>query len=242
MNGKPTAKPLPDGDHVTIFMWLLRQCMRHRPDLDLHPEQGLKFGAYRNGRARPDGSLGPVGHFAGLGEWADPSGVLMAVEVTSHDSGTDRRDRVEKRDGYAQADIPVYLLIDRDTNALVVHSAPQHGTYTQTDSHPYGATVQLPPRWTSPWKPRSSRTTRCSPGSHSLTPGPSHRAWPRPRPRYPLGYVAQPYFFAWRGTSTTPGLLWTAVKRGPRTGTTHSKSCSSRTSHLDGPSEYRSTG
>ncbi|MFE3183297.1 Uma2 family endonuclease [Streptomyces violascens] len=144
INGKPTAKPLPDGDHVTIFMWLLRQCMRHRPDLDLHPEQGLKVGAYRNGRARPDGSLGPVGHFAGLSEWADPSGVLMTVEITPHDSGTDRCDRVEKRDGYAQANIPVYLLIDRDTNALVVHSNPQHGRYTQTTSHPYRATVQLP--------------------------------------------------------------------------------------------------
>lgn len=91
-----------------------------------------------------DGSLGPVGHFAGLGEWADPAGVLMAVEVTSHDSGTDRRDRVEKRDGYAQAGIPVYLLIDRDANTFVVHSDPHDGTYTQTVPHPYGATVQLP--------------------------------------------------------------------------------------------------
>ncbi|WP_329463843.1 Uma2 family endonuclease [Streptomyces sp. NBC_01431] len=144
INGKLEVKPVPDGDHVTIFMWLLRQCMRHRPELDLHPEQGLKVGAYRKGRTRPDGSLGPVGHFAGGGEWADPAGVLMVVEVTSHDSGTDRRDRVEKRDGYAQAEIPVYLLIDRDANALVVHSDPQEGRYAQTVSHPYGATVELP--------------------------------------------------------------------------------------------------
>lgn len=63
INGKLEVKPVPDGDHVTIFMWLLRQCMRHRPELDLHPEQGLKVGAYRKGRTRPDGSLGPVGHF-----------------------------------------------------------------------------------------------------------------------------------------------------------------------------------
>ncbi|MGW1870483.1 Uma2 family endonuclease [Streptomyces mauvecolor] len=144
VNGKLEVKPVPDGDHVTIFMWLLRQCMLHRPDLDLHPEQGLKVGAYRNGRAKPDGSLGPVGHFAGLGEWADPAGILMTVEVTSPDSGTDRRDRIKKRDGYAQAGIPVYLLVDLDANALVVHSDPHDGTYTQTASHPYGSTVQLP--------------------------------------------------------------------------------------------------
>ncbi|MFE0509953.1 hypothetical protein [Streptomyces sp. NPDC058964] len=37
-----------------------------------------------------------VAHFAGHGEWADPKGVLLVVEVTSHDSDTDRRDRQEK--------------------------------------------------------------------------------------------------------------------------------------------------
>ncbi|MFE9405947.1 Uma2 family endonuclease [Streptomyces sp. NPDC006530] len=144
INGKLEVKPVPDGDHVTIFMWLLRQCMQARPDLDLHPEQGLKVGTYRNGRARPDGALGPVGHFAGQGEWADPAGVLMVVEVTSHDSGTDRRDRVEKRDGYAEAGLPVYLLIDRDADAVVVHSAPRDGRYAEITAYAYGATVTLP--------------------------------------------------------------------------------------------------
>ncbi|MEU3407258.1 hypothetical protein ABZ766_25405 [Streptomyces sp. NPDC006670] len=38
---------------------------------------------YRSGRARPDGVLAPVGTFAGTGEWADPTGVLMVLEVTS---------------------------------------------------------------------------------------------------------------------------------------------------------------
>ncbi|WP_405507950.1 Uma2 family endonuclease [Streptomyces cyaneofuscatus] len=144
VNGKLEVKPVPDGDHGTIFMWLLRQCMQHRPDLDLHPEQGLMVEAYREGRARPDGALAPRRHFAGQGEWAPTDGVLMAVEVTSHDRDTDRRDRNEKPLGYAAADIPVYLLIDRESGTLVVHSEPDKGRYRQQLSYDYGDTVVLP--------------------------------------------------------------------------------------------------
>ncbi|MGC4927152.1 Uma2 family endonuclease [Streptomyces sp. DT117] len=144
INGQLEVKPVPDGDHGTIFMWLLRQCMQHRPDLDLHPEQGLMVEAYREGRARPDGALAPRRHFAGQGEWAPTDGVLMAVEVTSHDRDTDRRDRNEKPLGYAAAEIPVYLLIDRESGTLVVHSEPDKGRYRQQLSYDYGDTVVLP--------------------------------------------------------------------------------------------------
>lgn len=56
--------------------------------------QGLKVDSYRKGRARPDGILAPIDHFAGQGEWADPQGVLAVVEVTSWDFDTNARDRV----------------------------------------------------------------------------------------------------------------------------------------------------
>ncbi|PCG83988.1 hypothetical protein CIB93_21415 [Streptomyces sp. WZ.A104] len=144
INGKLEVKPVPDGDHGTIFMWLLRQCMQHRPDLDLHPEQGLMVEAYRQGRARPDGVLAPRRHFAGQGEWAPAEGVLMTVEVTSHDHDTDRRDRNEKPHGYAAAGIPVYLLIDRESGTLLVHSEPDKGRYRQQHSYDYGDAAVLP--------------------------------------------------------------------------------------------------
>ncbi|WP_328621115.1 Uma2 family endonuclease [Streptomyces sp. NBC_00354] len=142
--GKLEVKPVPDGDHGAIFMWLLRQCMQQRPELDLHPEQGLVVEHYRAGRARPDGVLAPVAHFAGQGEWADPTGALMVVEVTSHDADTDRHDRWEKRDGYAAVDIPVYLLIDRQSCTVAVHSDPSGGSYRESPSFPYGETVKIP--------------------------------------------------------------------------------------------------
>ncbi|WP_405912659.1 Uma2 family endonuclease [Streptomyces sp. NBC_00963] len=144
INGKLGVKPVPDGDHGEIIMWLLRQCIQQRPELGLYPEQGVKVESYRQGRARLDGALAPTGHFSGQGEWAHPGGILMAVEVTSHDSDSDLRDRVEKRDGYAASGIPVYLLVDRDTEKLVVYSEPERGEYLTRASHAYGATVTLP--------------------------------------------------------------------------------------------------
>lgn len=68
----------------------------------------------------------------------------MTLEVTSYDYDTNLRDRVEKRDGYAATGIPVYLLIDRDTEELVVYSDPREGVYESRTLHPFGATVKLP--------------------------------------------------------------------------------------------------
>ncbi|TCR23784.1 putative restriction endonuclease [Streptomyces sp. BK205] len=68
----------------------------------------------------------------------------MAVEITSYDSDTNRRDRVEKPDGYAAAGIPVYLLIDRDERAVVVFNQPEDGRYRHEEKLPFGATVELP--------------------------------------------------------------------------------------------------
>ncbi|MBQ0864580.1 Uma2 family endonuclease [Streptomyces sp. RK75] len=146
IDGRIAEKAVPDGDRGTITMWLLRQCMQSRPELALHPLQGLKVGACRKGRARPDGSLVPIDHFVGQGEWADPAGVLMTVEVTSYDSDTDQRDRREKPAAYAAAGIPVYLLIDRDRCEVVVHTNPNQeaGRYRDLHTASFGEQVDIP--------------------------------------------------------------------------------------------------
>ena len=144
VNGKLEVKPVPDGDHGAIVMWLLERCMQQRTELRVYPEQGLRIGGYRKGRARPDGALAPLDHFVGQGEWADPDGVVMAVEVTSHDPDTDRRDRRENRDGYAESDIPVFLLIDRETCTVIVYSDPDGSSYRNRTSYPFGSVVELP--------------------------------------------------------------------------------------------------
>ncbi|MFD9909940.1 Uma2 family endonuclease [Streptomyces sp. NPDC059063] len=147
IGGRIWIKGVTDGNHGTIIMWLIRQCMQARPDLDLNPVQGLRTEAYRNGRARPDGVLAPTGHFEGHGDWADPSGVLMAVEVTSYDSDTHARDRVEKPVAYAEAEIPVYLLIDRDNGTVTVFSEPdnERSRYRNIHTIGFGEQLVLPP-------------------------------------------------------------------------------------------------
>ncbi|GAA2387808.1 Uma2 family endonuclease [Streptomyces glaucosporus] len=126
VRGELRVKPVPDGDHGEIIRWLLKRCMVQRPESYLYPEQGLIVEKYGNGRARPDGALAPEMYFAGRGEWSDPSGVLMVVEVTSTRPG---KDRTEKPDGYAEAGIPVHLLVDRERQELVVRSRPEKGRY-----------------------------------------------------------------------------------------------------------------
>ncbi|MFE7954220.1 Uma2 family endonuclease [Streptomyces sp. NPDC057413] len=144
VHGKVLVKPMPDGNHSEIYMWLLERCMQARPDLRLHPERGLKTEAYRKGRARADAVLVPKGSLRGRGEWSEAEGVLMAVEITSYDSDTNQRDRVEKPDGYAAAGIPVYLLVDRDDCSIVVFNQPESGRYRHQEKLPFGATVKLP--------------------------------------------------------------------------------------------------
>ncbi|MER6347622.1 Uma2 family endonuclease [Streptomyces sp. NPDC001595] len=126
-------------------MWLLRLFLQLRPELALYPEQGLRIGAYGKGHACADGALAPLDHFVAQdGDWADPDGVLMVVEVTSRDRGTDRRDRIDKVRGHAEAGIPVYLLVDRDSDTLTVFSDPRDGVYRRRPTYPYGAAVRLP--------------------------------------------------------------------------------------------------
>ncbi|KUL27243.1 hypothetical protein ADL12_30645 [Streptomyces regalis] len=144
INGKLEVKAMPDGNHREIFVWLQEQCMQHRPDLRVYGESGVKTEAYRKGRARTDGAVARKGHFKGHGEWSGSNGIVMAVEITSHDRDTNQRDRIDKPVGYAAADIPIYLLIDRDNNTVVVYSEPKDDRYQQIASHPWGTPAQLP--------------------------------------------------------------------------------------------------
>ncbi|MFK4103825.1 Uma2 family endonuclease [Streptomyces sp. NPDC019531] len=145
INGRIGVKKVADGDQNTIVVWLSKRCMQVRPDLDLYQGRGLRVEKYRDGRARPDAVLVPEEHFAGHGEWADPSGALMVVEVTSYDSDTDRRDRREKPVAYGAAGIPFYLLIDRDACTVKLYSDPDPGVgYRDSRTVPFGVQLLLP--------------------------------------------------------------------------------------------------
>ncbi|CAG6394797.1 Uma2 family endonuclease [Streptomyces cocklensis] len=146
VGGKLGVKAVSDVIHTSMTMWLVRQCIQQQPEWDLHVGQGLKIETHRNGRAIPDGVLAPVNHLVetSRGEWAEPGGVLMTVEITSFDRDTTQRDRIDKPRAYAESAIPVYLLIDRDTREVTVHSEPDGGVYQKRVIVPFGKTVALP--------------------------------------------------------------------------------------------------
>lgn len=75
--------------------------------------------------------------------WAPTEGLRLVAEVTS---GDPYRDRVVKRRGYATAAIPLYLLVDREQRAVVLHSDPDVDSSDYLDIHnvPYGKDVPLP--------------------------------------------------------------------------------------------------
>ncbi|MEU4117334.1 Uma2 family endonuclease [Kitasatospora sp. NPDC028055] len=142
INGKLGVKPVPDGDHGRIIQWLNRISIQARPELYVH-DQGLKLQGYQGGFARPDGTLADADAFVGHGEWATTEQVLMVAEVTLFESDTDRRDRVEKPRAYAETGIPVYLLIDRDSAEVIVHSQPDGVRYETVQTLPFGRSVRL---------------------------------------------------------------------------------------------------
>ena len=144
INGRVLLTPAPDGDHSEASRVVARQVIRERPDLWLYEERGLAIPGYRAGRARADGAIAPDGYFRGQPAWSDPAGVLMVVEVTSGLEQDAEVDRVDRRDAYAQAGLPVYLLVDRHRGEAVVHWDPEGGSYRHSARAAFGAALALP--------------------------------------------------------------------------------------------------
>jgi Uma2 family endonuclease len=142
--GKLGAKPSPDRDHQEVIAWLQQRFALAEPELWLYPSNEIKIQADRGGRAIPDATLAPDGTFVGQPLWKNPDGILMAVEVTSFDSDTDRRDRTQEPHAYAETGIPVYLLVDRSSCETVVYSRPVDGRYSTIVRLPFGTPVELP--------------------------------------------------------------------------------------------------
>lgn len=103
----------------------------------------MKAEAYRKGRARTDGTLVPVDHFRGDGEWSNPDGALMAVEITSRDRDTDQRDRIDKPVGYAAGHprLPPHRPRQQHPDGL---QRAEGRSLPASPSYPWGATVEIP--------------------------------------------------------------------------------------------------
>ncbi|WP_344288478.1 Uma2 family endonuclease [Streptomyces synnematoformans] len=139
IEGEIVVSPPPDRDHEDIvgkLMWLIAR--ESATQLYAPGTVGL---ITPHGRFIPDATVGAWGSFHGSESWAEPSGVVMTVEVTS--VRTDK-DRGPKRRGYAAAGIPLYLLVDRSNTTTTLYSEPSGEDYRQHSRVPFGKELDLP--------------------------------------------------------------------------------------------------
>ncbi|GAA1975532.1 Uma2 family endonuclease [Kitasatospora viridis] len=139
IEGKIIVTPPPDGEHETVIGRVAKQVFRKcTEDLDFAPTKGL---VVPDGRYIPDGTFARRGAFSAAESWWRPEGALLVLEVTSSRPG---KDREEKRTGYAAAGIPLYLLVDREADQVVLHSDPKDGQYRGTVTVKLGDPLDLP--------------------------------------------------------------------------------------------------
>src|ERR1700761_6331506 len=115
-DGEIVVTPPPDGNHRSTIWRILRQSSRNSSTaMDYAPETGLivpSRGIPGEGRLIPDAVFAPAEFdvFHNAPSWMSPDGVELVLEVTSSRPDLHRN---EKRRAYAGAEIPLYLLVDR---------------------------------------------------------------------------------------------------------------------------------
>lgn len=139
IGGEIVVSPPPDGNHEDIVGELTRQIVRNSTsELYASGTKGLDTPA---GRLIPDSTVGPTGLFRGRDPWMSPEGVLLVAEVTST---RPHKDRTVKRQAYAAAEIPLFLLIDRRAGEAMLYSEPRGGEYRADVRVPFGKPLNLP--------------------------------------------------------------------------------------------------
>lgn len=139
IEGEIVVTPPLDGGHETAIGRIVWQVARRCPEeLDFAGGKGL---IVPGGRFIPDGTFTDRDAMVGRESWSEPDGVLLVLEVTSR---RPQKDREQKRLGYAAAGIPLYLLVDRQRELVVLHSEPKHGDYAATVTAVPGDLLSLP--------------------------------------------------------------------------------------------------
>ncbi|QKW21698.1 Uma2 family endonuclease [Kitasatospora sp. NA04385] len=139
IEGEITVTPPPDGDHEAVIGRIVRRVFKlSGEDITVAGNKGL---IVPGGRYIPDLTFAEEGAFDAQPPWMRPKGVLMVAEVTSSNPA---RDREAKRQGYAAAGIPLYLLVDRRRNEVLLYSRPEDGDYGVTVAVSVGNPLLLP--------------------------------------------------------------------------------------------------
>jgi Uma2 family endonuclease len=147
IEGEIVVTPPPDGEHEKYISRVVRQVIkRSRTDMDVSGNKGLlleRGGACPRNRAIPDVTFAPLEQdlFGSAESWMPCKGIAMVLEVTSTKPQADRE---AKRRCYARADIPLYLLADREASSVTLFSAPENDDYREICTRPFGKSLPLP--------------------------------------------------------------------------------------------------
>lgn len=147
INGEIVVTPPPDGDHENIVGLITKQVVRRsRAEMSISGRRGLVLGTEETGgdcRVIPDLTVAPAERrvFRGAPSWMHPAGVALVVEVTSQRAELDRND---KRLSYTGARVPLYLLVDREREQVMLFSGPLEGDYGRFVTVVFGGKIELP--------------------------------------------------------------------------------------------------
>jgi Uma2 family endonuclease len=146
IDGEIVVTPPPNGNHERCIAEIVEQMITNSATrMHFSGHKGLIL-SWADGEARviPDVTLAPkkLDLFRDAPPWMPSAGVAMVVEVTS--SSPDR-DREAKRRAYAAAQVPLYLLIDREDRQVTLFGNPLRDDYATKSAAAFGSGVQLPP-------------------------------------------------------------------------------------------------
>jgi Uma2 family endonuclease len=147
VNREIVVTPPPYGTHEDIIGQIAKQVLRKSSiDMDFAGQKGLIVpdrGIADAGRVIPDATFAPANLrlFHGAAPWMPVVGVAMVVEVTS---SRPERDREVKRRAYADAKIPLYLLVDHEVDRVTLFSNPAGDDYSSMAIESIGRGLKLP--------------------------------------------------------------------------------------------------
>ncbi|KOU51546.1 membrane protein [Streptomyces sp. WM6378] len=146
LQGRLTVTPPPDGAHALSLTWLvevLAEAGARRAGLRYVQGIGLWLPSLADDFAIPDFSVVDADFRDALVQknCYAPNVFRLVLEVTSSNWADDLGPKVEC---YAQAGVPVYVVVDRRHDEVLLFTDPHEGTYKTRTSYKRGTHLVVP--------------------------------------------------------------------------------------------------
>ncbi|MEU6444841.1 Uma2 family endonuclease [Streptomyces sp. NPDC047046] len=146
LQGRLTVTPPPDGSHALSLSWLVEAFAgagARKAGLRYVQGLGLWLPTRPDDFAIPDFSIVDA-HFRDAlvrRSCYAPEVFRLVLEVTSSNWSDDLGPKVES---YAAAGVPVYVVVDRKHDEVLLHRDPEDGVYTRVEHFKRGSFVPVP--------------------------------------------------------------------------------------------------